>query len=42
MTKRYIAKFIFKDIENKRRTTAMLHWPALTLEPVKGLHTKPE
>ncbi len=30
------AEFVFKDIENKRRTTAMLHWPALVLEKVSG------
>jgi NAD+ synthase len=29
-------EFVYKDIEAKRRTTAMLHWPALTLEKVDG------
>ncbi len=32
-------EFIFKDIENKRRTTAMQHWPALLLEKVDGPYT---
>ena len=36
------AEFIYKDIESKRRTTAPLHWPALTIEPVDGpLSTPP-
>ncbi|HET8710928.1 MAG TPA: NAD(+) synthase [Spongiibacteraceae bacterium] len=30
------AQFIYRDIENKRTTTAPLHWPALLVEPVKG------
>jgi NAD+ synthase len=29
-------EFVYKDIEAKRRTTAMLHWPAITLEKVEG------
>lgn len=32
-------EYIYKDIENKRRTTAMQHWPALLMEPVKGPFT---
>lgn len=35
------AEFIYKDIENKRRTTASLHWPALTVEKVEGPHSLP-
>ena len=34
------AEFIYKDIENKRNTTAHLHWPALTLEEIAGPHTR--
>jgi len=34
------AEFIYHDIEAKRKTTAPLHWPALTVEPVIGPHTK--
>ena len=30
------AAFIYTDIDNKRRTTAPLHWPALLLEDVSG------
>lgn len=30
------AGFIYKDIESKRKTTAMLHWPAITLEKIEG------
>ena len=30
------AEYIYKDIENKRRTTAMQHWPALLMEAVSG------
>jgi NAD+ synthase len=30
------AEFIYTDIDNKRRTTAPLHWPALLLEKVDG------
>lgn len=35
------AEFIYHDIEAKRKTTALLHWPALTIEPVTGPNTKP-
>lgn len=35
------AEFIYKDIENKRRTTAPLHWPPLLIEPVTGPITIP-
>jgi len=30
------AEFIYKDIENKRRTTAPLHWKPILIEPVAG------
>ncbi len=30
------AAFVYRDIETKRKTTAMLHWPALLVEPVAG------
>lgn len=30
------ASLVYKDIETKRRTTAPLHWPALTLEKISG------
>lgn len=30
------AEFIYRDIENKRKTTAPLHWPAILLEKVDG------
>lgn len=33
------AEFIYKDIANKRKTTAMLHWPALLMESVSEPHT---
>lgn len=36
------AEYVYKDIETKRKTTAMLHWPALTLEKVEGPLPKPE
>ncbi len=36
------AEFIYTDIENKRRTTASLHWSALMVEPVQGPYPKPE
>ncbi|MEX2375251.1 MAG: NAD(+) synthase [Dehalococcoidia bacterium] len=29
-------EFVYRDIEAKRRTTAMLHWPGITLEKVDG------
>ncbi len=35
------AKYVFQDIKNKRKTTAMLHWPALLMEPVHGPIPKP-
>jgi NAD+ synthase len=36
------AQYVYKDIETKRHTTAMLHWPALLVEKVSGLIPKPE
>lgn len=36
------AQFVYKDIESKRTTTAMLHWPALTIEKVTGPITIPQ
>lgn len=36
------AGFVYKDIEMKRRTTAILHWPALLIENVEGPHKKLE
>jgi NAD+ synthase len=35
------AKYVYKDIETKRKTTAVLHWPALTIEKVAGPILKP-
>lgn len=35
------AEFIYRDIEAKRRTTAMLHWSPILIEPVPGPITKP-
>jgi NAD+ synthase len=35
------AQFIYHDIEAKRKTTAMLHWPAIAMETVIGPNTKP-
>lgn len=35
------AELIFRDIEAKRRATAMLHWPAIPIETVIGPNTKP-
>ncbi|NOZ01095.1 MAG: NAD(+) synthase [Deltaproteobacteria bacterium] len=29
------AEYIFRDIDAKRKTTAMLHWPALLIEDIK-------
>lgn len=29
-------EFVYRDIEAKRRTTGILHWPGLTIEPVRG------
>ncbi|MGZ8906822.1 MAG: NAD(+) synthase [Methylobacter sp.] len=34
------AEFIYHDIESKRKTTAMLHWPGLLMEAVPGPNTK--
>ena len=36
------AEFIYADIENKRRTTGPLHWPAMVIEPVSGPYLRPE
>jgi NAD+ synthase len=36
------AEYVYRDIENKRRTTAPLHWPALLLEEVDGPKTRRE
>jgi NAD+ synthase len=35
------AEFIYRDIETKRKTTAVLHWPAIPVETVTGPNTKP-
>jgi len=35
------AESIYRDIAAKRRTTAMLHWPAIPLEEVSGPNAKP-
>ena len=35
------AEHIYHDIEAKRRTTAMLHWPGIAMETVIGPNTKP-
>ncbi len=35
------AELIYRDIEVKRKTTAMLHWPAIPIETVNGPNTKP-
>lgn len=35
------AGHVYKDIENKRRTTAPLHWPAILMEKVDGPQTLP-
>ena len=35
------AELIYRDIEVKRKTTAMLHWPAIPIETVNGPYTKP-
>ncbi|MGZ5050867.1 MAG: NAD(+) synthase [Methylobacter sp.] len=34
------AQFIYQDIESKRKTTAMLHWPAISIENVVGPNLK--
>lgn len=36
------AQYIYDDIENKRRTTAPLHWSGILMEPVNGPVAKPE
>jgi len=35
-------EFVYRDIEAKRRTTAMLHWPGITMEKVEGPIGAPE
>jgi len=35
------AEFIYHDIEAKRKTTAVLHWPGIPMETVIGPMTKP-
>ena len=35
------AEFIYRDIEMKRKTTAILHWPAIPVEAVDGPLTIP-
>lgn len=35
------AEFIYRDIETKRRATAVLHWPGIAIETVAGPNTKP-
>lgn len=35
-------EFVYRDIEAKRRTTAMLHWPGITMEKVVGPIGAPE
>ncbi len=35
------AELIYHDIETKRKTTAMLHWPAILVETVSGSNTRP-
>jgi NAD+ synthase len=35
------AQHVYHDIETKRRTTGMLHWPALLVEPVLEPRTSP-
>ncbi|WP_432741272.1 NAD(+) synthase [Methylobacter sp. G7] len=34
------AEFVYRDIEAKRKATAMLHWPGITMETVTGPNTK--
>ncbi|MCG8670265.1 MAG: NAD(+) synthase [Pseudomonadales bacterium] len=36
------ANYVYGDIQNKRKTTAMLHWNALTIEKVEGPFSSPE
>lgn len=35
------AEFIYRDIEAKRKATAVLHWPGIAIETVAGPNTKP-
>ena len=35
------AEFIYRDIEAKRKATAVLHWPGIAMETVIGPMTKP-
>jgi NAD+ synthase len=35
------AEFIYRDIQAKRKTTAMLHWPGIPIEIVNGPNNKP-
>jgi len=35
------AEFIYRDIEAKRKATAVLHWPGIAIETVTGPNTKP-
>ena len=35
------AEYVYRDIKAKRRTTGMLHWPALLVEPVSEIHSRP-
>ena len=35
------AEFIYHDIQAKRKTTAMLHWPGIPMEAVIGPNNKP-
>lgn len=35
------AELIYHDIDAKRKTTAVLHWPAIPVETVSGPNTKP-
>ncbi len=36
------AEYVYKDIEIKRKTTAMLHWSGITIEKVEGPLPKPD
>jgi hypothetical protein len=36
------AQLVYDDIDNKRRTTAPLHWSALLMESVEGPMSRPE
>jgi NAD+ synthase len=35
------AELIYHDIQAKRKTTAMLHWPGIPMETVIGPNNKP-